>query len=59
MPFLPFLYIAMPLPLGPSSKLLDGLYAVKDLSLKSRGKGSLGFLYLYFKKLYLLKQAII
>ena len=49
----------MPLPLGPSSKLLDSLYAAKDLSLGSRDKGFLGFLYLYFKKLYPLKWAII
>ena len=52
-------YTAMPLPLGPSSELLDSLYTAKDLSLKSRGKGFLGSLYLHFKKLHLLKQAAI
>ena len=45
----------MPLPLGPSSGLLDSLYTAKDLSLKGRGKGSLESLYLYFKRLHLLE----
>ena len=48
----------MPLLLGPSSKLLDDLYIAKDLNLKGRGKGFLESLYLYFKRLHLLKQAI-
>ena len=55
MPILPPPSAAMPLPLKPSGKPLDGLYAAKDLSLKGGGEGSLGFLYLYFKRLYLLK----
>ena len=54
---LPPPYAAIPLPLGPSGKLLDGLYAAKDLSLKGGGKGSLGFLYLYFKRLHPPEQA--
>ena len=45
--------------LGPGGKLLDGLYAAKDLGLKGGGEGSLGSLYLYFKRLYPLKRAII
>ena len=48
----------MPLPLRLSSKPLDGLYAAKDLGLKSGDKGSLRSLYLYFKRLYPLKRAI-
>ena len=48
-------YIVMPLLLGPSGKLLNSLYTAKDFGLKSGGKGSLGSLYLYFKKLHLLK----
>ena len=48
----------MPLPLRPSGKLLDSLYAAKNLSLKGGGKGFLKFLYLHFKKLYLLKWAV-
>ena len=52
-------YTAIPLPLGLSNKLLNGLYTVKDLSLKNGGKGFLKSLYLYFKRLYLLKRAII
>ena len=47
----------MPLLLGLSGGLLDGLYAAKDLSLKSGGEGSLGSLYLRFKKLHPLEQA--
>ena len=54
---LPFPYTAMPLPLGPSGELLDGLYAAKDLGLKGRGKGFLGSLHLYFKRLHLLERA--
>jgi hypothetical protein len=42
----------MPLPLGPSSGPLDGLYAAKDLSLGGRGEGSLGSLRLRFKRLH-------
>jgi hypothetical protein len=49
----------MPLPPGPSGGLLDSLYTAKDLGLKGRGKGSLGSLYLYFKKLHPPKRAII
>ena len=45
--------------LGPSSKLLDSLYAAKDFSLKGGGKRSLRSLYLRFKRLYPLKQAVI
>ena len=52
---LPPLYTTMPLLLGPSGKLLNNLYTAKDLSLRSGGKGFLEFLYLYFKKLHLLK----
>ena len=52
-------YAAMPLLLKPSSKLLNSLYAAKDLGLKGGGKGSLKSLYLYFKRLYPLKWAII
>ena len=48
----------MPLLLGLSSRLLDSLYTAKDLSPGGGGKGFLGFLYLYFKKLHPLKQAI-
>ena len=51
------LYTTMPLLLGPSGKLLNSLYTAKDLSLKGGGKGFLEFLYLYFKRLHLLKQA--
>ena len=54
--FLP--YTAMLLPLRPSGKPLDGLYTAKDLNLKSGDKRSLKSLYLYFKRLHLLKQAI-
>ena len=57
MPTLSPSYTAMPLPLGLSGKPLNGLYAAKDLSLGGRGKGSLKSLYLYFKRLYLLKRA--
>ena len=56
---LPPPYTIMPLPLGPSGKLLDGLYTAKDLSLKGRGKGFLKSLYLYFKRLYPPKWATI
>ena len=49
----------MPLPLELSGELLDSLYAAKDLSLKGRGKGFLKSLYLHFKRLHLLKQAVI
>ena len=52
-------YTAMPLPLKLSSELLNSLYAAKDLSLKSGGKGFLGSLYLHFKRLYLLEWATI
>ena len=48
----------MPLLLGPSGELLDGLYAAKDFSLGGGGKGSLESLYLYFKRLHLLKWAV-
>ena len=48
-------YTAMPLPLGLSGELLNGLYTTKNLNLKSGGKKSLKFLYLYFKRLYPLK----
>ena len=48
----------MPLPLKPSGGLLDGLYAAKDLNLKSGGEGFLRFLYLRFKKLYPPKRAV-
>ena len=54
---LPPPYTAMPLLVRLSGKLLDGLYTTKDLSLGGGGKGSLKSLYLYFKKLHLLKQA--
>ena len=47
----------MPLPLGPGGGPLDGLYAAKDLGLGGGGKGSLGSLHLYFKRLHPLKQA--
>ena len=49
----------MPLLLGPGGELLDGLYTAKDFGLKGGGKGSLKSLYLYFKRLHLLKQAVI
>ena len=52
---LPPPYTAMPLLLGPSGKPLNNLYTTKDLSLKGGGKGSLKSLYLYFKRLHLLK----
>ena len=39
MPIFPPPYAAMPLLLGLSSKLLDGLYAAKDFSLGGGGKG--------------------
>ena len=52
---LPPLYTTMPLLLGLGNKPLNGLYAAKDLGLKGRGKGSLGSLYLHFKRLYPLK----
>ena len=48
----------MPLPLGPSSGPLNGLYAAKDLSLRGGDKGFLGSLRLRFKKLYLLERAV-
>ena len=48
----------MPLLLKPSGELLDGLYTAKDLNLKGKDKGSLGSLYLYFKRLYPLKRAV-
>ena len=54
---LPPPYAAMPLLPGPGSKLLDGLYIAKDLSLKGGGEGSLGSLRLRFKRLHLLKRA--
>ena len=56
---LPPPYTVMPLLLKLSGKPLDGLYTAKDLSLKIKGKKSLGFLYLHFKRLYLLKQTVI
>ena len=56
---LPPPYAVMLLPLGPSGELLDGLYAAKDLSLEGGGEGSLGSLYLHFKRLHLLKWAAI
>ena len=56
---LPPPYAAMPLPLGPSGELLDSLYTAKDLGLRGGGEGFLGSLYLYFKRLYLLKWAAI
>ena len=49
----------MPLLLGPGGELLDSLYTAKDLSLGGGGKGSLKSLYLYFKRLHLLKQTAI
>ena len=55
---LPPSYTVMPLPLGPSGELLNGLYTVKDLSLKGRSKGFLESLYLCFKKLHPLKWAV-
>jgi len=54
---LPPPYTVMPLPLGPSGGLLDGLYAAKDLSLGGGGKGSLGSLCFRFKRLHPLKRA--
>ena len=54
---LPPPYATMPLLLGLSGKLLNSLYAAKNLNLKSGGKGFLKFLYLYFKRLHPLKQA--
>ena len=48
-------YTVMPLLLRLSGKLLDGLYNAKNFSLKGKAKGSLGSLYLYFKRLYPLK----
>ena len=59
MPILPPPYTAMLLPPKPNSKPPDGLYAAKNLSLRSGGEGSLGSLYLHFKRLHLLKQAVI
>ena len=56
---LPPPYTVMPLLLGPSGGLLDSLYTAKDLSLKGGGKGFLKSLYLYFKRLHPLEQAII
>ena len=47
----------MPLLLGPGGGLLNGLYIAKDFGLEGGGKGSLKFLYLYFKKLHLLEWA--
>ena len=58
MPTLPPPYTAMPLLLGPSGEPLNSLYTTKDLSLGGGGKGSLGSLYLYFKKLYPLERAV-
>ena len=52
---LPPPYAAIPLLLGLGGKLLNSLYTAKDLNLKSRGKGFLKSLYLYFKRLHLLK----
>jgi len=46
----------MPLPPRPSSRLLDGLYAAKDLSLGGGGE-SLGSLRLRLNKLHLLEWA--
>jgi hypothetical protein len=43
--------------LGPSGRLLDSLYAAKDLSLGGRGEGSLGSLRLRLKRLHLLERA--
>ena len=54
---LPPLYAIMPLLLKLSSKLLDSLYTAKDFGLESRGKGFLGSLYLYFKRLHPLERA--
>jgi len=51
-------YATIPLPLGPSGGLLNGLYAARDFSLKGGGKGFLGSLRLRFKRLYPLKWAI-
>ena len=48
----------MLLPPEPSGGLLNGLYTAKDLGLGGGGKGSLGSLHLYFKKLYLPERAI-
>ena len=55
---LPPPYAAMPLLLGPGSRLLNSLYTAKDLGLEGGGEGFLKSLYLYFKKLHLLEQAI-
>ena len=56
---LPPPYTTMPLLLGLSGKLLNGLYAAKNLNLKDKGKGFLKSLYLYFKRLHPLKRAVI
>ena len=56
---LPPLYAIMLLLLGPSGKLLNNLYTTKDLNLGGRNKRFLKSLYLYFKRLYPLKRAII
>ena len=56
---LPPLYTAMPLLLGLSGELLNGLYTTKDFGLGGGGKRFLESLYLYFKRLYLLEQAAI
>ena len=50
-------YAVILLPLGRSGRLLDGLYAAKDLSLGGRGEGSLGSLRLRFKRLHPLERA--
>jgi hypothetical protein len=50
-------YAVIPLLLGPSSGLLDGLYAAKDLGLGGRGEGSLGSLRFRFKRLHLPERA--
>ena len=51
-------YTIMLLLLGLGGKLLNGLYAAKDLGLKGGGKRSLGSLCLHFKRLHLLEWAI-
>ena len=45
--------------LGPGGGLLNSLYTAKDFGLRGGGKGFLKSLYLYFKKLYPLEQAVI
>ena len=54
----PPLYAAMPLLLGLGGELLNSLYTTKDFGLGGGGKKFLGSLYLYFKRLHPLKQAI-